>query len=182
MQPYFLGKPPARSEATIRPASLDDVVRMRILRLEALLDSPQAFGGDFEDNAARTLAWWGEKITLGAQDGSETMVVAKARGRLVGMSGMVRGRSRKARHIGMVYGVYVQPAWRSLGIGEALVSTCLEWGRENAVRVAQLGVAVGNTPAIRCYERLGFKVYGREQMAIHSNGCDIDEYLMDVIL
>ena len=93
MQPSLPGKPPARSEATIRPASREDVVRMRILRLEALLDSPQAFGGDFEENEARTLEWWGEKITRGALDGAETLVVAEARGRLVGMSGMVRGRS-----------------------------------------------------------------------------------------
>ena len=155
---------------------------MRILRLEALLDSPQAFGGDYEENEARTLEGWGEKITRGALGSSETMVLAEVRGRLVGMSGMVRVPSRKAWHIGMVYSVYVQPAWRGLGIGEALVSACLEWGREHGVRRAQLGVAVENTPAIRCYERCGFKVYGLEQMAIHWNGCDIDEYLMDVIL
>ena len=40
------------------------------------------------------------------------------------------------------------------------------------------GVAVGNTPAIRLYQKAGFEIYGTEPRALFVNGRYIDEHMM----
>jgi ribosomal protein S18 acetylase RimI-like enzyme len=173
--------PHNREEVLIRYARPEDAARLRILRLEALLDTPEAFGGDFQQNQARSTEWWATKIRLGLEQGSETMALAEAYDRLVGMTGIMRGNNSKSQHSGTIYSVFVQPEWRSLGIGSGLVQACLEWGKEHGLRITRLAVAADNLAAIRCYEQCGFKTYALEKKAIHWEGRDIDELFMDNI-
>jgi len=45
-----------------------------------------------------------------------------------------------------------------------------------------LGVAAVNRPAIKCYERCGFRTYGTEPRAVFYQGKYYDEYLMFIDL
>jgi RimJ/RimL family protein N-acetyltransferase len=104
--------------------------------------------------------------------------MAPAGGRLVGMAGLYREDRVRTRHSGTVWGVYTAPGWRGLHIAEAIIDACLDWGRERGVVVAKLGVNTANTPAIRCYTRCGFTVYGVEPKSIFYNSQYYDELLM----
>ena len=75
-------------------------------------------------------------------------------------------------------GVYVRSEWRGLWIADELIATCHEWARAQEIKILKLGVAATNTPAIRCYARCGFTVYGTEPQAIYVNGTMYDELLM----
>jgi len=44
--------------------------------------------------------------------------------------------------------------------------------------IVKLGVVTTNTPAIRCYARCGFTVYGVEPQVIHYEDVLYDELLM----
>jgi RimJ/RimL family protein N-acetyltransferase len=44
--------------------------------------------------------------------------------------------------------------------------------------VVKLGVITTNTPAIRCYARCGFTVYGIDPKVIYYDGVFYDELLM----
>lgn len=48
--------------------------------------------------------------------------------------------------------------FRRRGLVDALMSEVLELGRQRGRRVAQLTVMIGNTPAQRAYEKVGFRV------------------------
>lgn len=55
------------------------------------------------------------------------------------------------------------PEFRGRGIVQQLLLAILDRGRERGYRKAQIGYLLGNTPAQRCYERVGFEtVYERK--------------------
>ncbi len=160
----------------IRPAQETDAQAFRELRLEALSNHPLAFSADFADYADRPLQFWVDRIkNLGEED----MIFFALHGdALVGMCGIYREKSPKTRHYATIYGVYVRPDWRGLGIADELINRCEQWGKERGVLFARLGVATSNTAAIRFYTRCGFRPYGIEPQVIYYGGAYYDEFLM----
>jgi len=166
----------------IRQAVPDDSARLRELRIEALSDSPVAFSADLEAARAEPVESWSERLG-GYESGNLGLIcAAEVQDRLVGMCGLYCGDRPKTRHSGMIWGIYVSPGWRGLRIAEYLIQECLAWGQDHGVVVAKLGVNTSNIPAIRCYTRCGFSVYGIEPKAIYYEGVYYDELLMAVIL
>lgn len=165
-------------ELTIRQAGLDDAAQLRDLRLQALQDTPQAFGADFKTASERTVEWWEEEIRSGMENEERVIFLAQAGENLVGMTGIYRRNAPKSLHSGMIWGVFVQPSWRGLHLADAMIESCLGWGMARGVRIARIGVITTNTAAIRCYMRCGFEVYGVEPMAIYWGGRYYDELLM----
>lgn len=75
------------------------------------------------------------------------------RGRMVAVGGLNRDPYAGDPSIGRIRRVYVRPAWRRLGIGEALVAALIAEARESfaCVRLRSM-----NPAAAALYERLGF--------------------------
>jgi ribosomal protein S18 acetylase RimI-like enzyme len=55
-----------------------------------------------------------------------------------------------------LYGMWVDPAWRTRGVGTRLVHEVLGWAGSWGARSMVLGVTETNDGAARFYERLGF--------------------------
>lgn len=160
----------------IRPAQLEDAAAFRALRLQALRDHPVAFTADLTTNLERPMSFWEDRIR---GLGDETMIYFAAQGEaLVGMCGLHWDTSPKVHHSGLIWGVYVRPEWRGQKIAEALIEQCLDYGQARGMLVFKLGVAATNAPAIRCYLRCGFQVYGVEPQAVIYDGVVYDELLM----
>lgn len=162
----------------IRPIQASDLAAFRELRLEALLCHPQAFSADYQLNLDRPISYWQERIDSNLANPRQCIFVAAAGDALVGMTGIMREESPKTCHYANIWGVYVKASHRGLGLGERLMNACQDWAAEGGVRFIRLGVAVSNTPAVRCYQRAGYTIYGTEPASIHYQGQDIDEYLM----
>jgi RimJ/RimL family protein N-acetyltransferase len=160
----------------IREANIADALPFRELRLEALLNSPIAFSADYQKNLNHPTKYWED--LLSPHPDESTMFIAEFEGRLIAMTGVMRNNSPKTRHSAWVWGVYVNPNWRGLHLAEAIIHACIDWARARDVALLKLGVAAVNQPAIRCYERIGFKIYGTEPRAVLVDGKYYDEYLM----
>jgi ribosomal protein S18 acetylase RimI-like enzyme len=171
-----------KGEVNIRIATIEDATSLLALRLEALSMHPEAFAADVEKTAAGGEKAWAELITEYANTKSGAIVIARAGDELIGMSGIVRGHWPKTKHSGSLWGVYVKPDWREYKIGKAIVNYCIEWAIDNGVSVVNLGVNISNIPAIRCYSRCGFTIYGVEPKVIYHNCVYYDELLMVKIL
>ncbi len=169
-----------RGRILIREAQSSDAVPFRELRLGALQDSPIAFTADYQKNLNQPLKYWEDTLTM--QPDESTIFLATYEGDLIGMTGIARAGSPKTRHSTWIWGVYVKPEWRGLHIAEELIRSCFEWAKARNVTLAKLGVAAVNQPAIRCYERCGFKIYGTEPGAILYEGKYYDEHLMYCLL
>jgi RimJ/RimL family protein N-acetyltransferase len=169
-----------RGPIIIRQSSVTDAPAFRELRLNALLDSPTAFSMDYERSSKYPLKHWEDTLTM--DDNESAIFFAEREGRLIGMTGIVRGRSPKTRHAADIWGVFVSREWRGLHIAEELIASCKSWARARNIVILRLAVVATNRPAIRCYERCGFTTYGTEPLSLFYEGKYYDEYLMSTTL
>ncbi len=171
-----------KGPVTIRPAVTEDASALRRLRLEALRGHPDFFAADVAFTESESDESWAARIASYALENKALICVAEAGGVLVGMTGLGAGNWPKTRHSGVIWGVYVNPEWRSLHLAEALIEECFLWARQQDLTIVKLGVVTTNTPAIRCYTRIGFTVFGVEPQAICNDGVTYDELLMAKVL
>jgi ribosomal protein S18 acetylase RimI-like enzyme len=170
--------PTPKAPITIRTAVAEDAASLRELRLEALANHPTAFGADYAAAAADSPAVWVDRIAKYAAEDQGVIAVAAAGGQLIGLMGLYREHWPKTRHGGTLWGVYVKPEWRGLRVGEALVEECAAWARARGMTIIKLGVSTTNEPAIRCYTRCGFTIYGTDPKTLCLDGVYYDEFLM----
>jgi RimJ/RimL family protein N-acetyltransferase len=155
----------------IRRLTPADAALYRDIRLEGLRCNPEAFGSTFEDENARPLTFFSERLgssaAFGAFDESE----------IVGIAGLLIHEGQKEAHKGLLVGMYVRPSARKTGVGRRLVETIIDFACQR-VELIQLAVVSDNEQARRLYERLGFVEYGLEKKALKQDGHYYDEVLM----
>ncbi|WP_082171523.1 GNAT family N-acetyltransferase [Methylobacterium indicum] len=160
---------------TIRRLRAVDGPAYRSLRLEALERHPASFGTALEDVAGHGPDWFGlrleQSMTFGAFR-SDT---------LLGAATLVLQEGVKLRHKGDVTGVYIRGEARGLGLGAALLDRLVAEARPR-VEALRLTVEAENHAALRLYEGLGFRPYGRERRALKIGDRYHDEVLMELVL
>jgi RimJ/RimL family protein N-acetyltransferase len=156
---------------SIRLLTAADVSAYRALRHEALVNHPEAYASSAESFAAR-----GDE-DLEALLGQMAFFGVFADGSLGGIVAFGQTQGEREQHRGWLYQVYVQPRLRGTGASLALIETAVAHASS---RVIQLHLMVGahNTPAIRLYEKAGFKTYGTDPRCLLVNGRYIDEHMM----
>ncbi|HSM58480.1 MAG TPA: GNAT family protein [Candidatus Sulfomarinibacteraceae bacterium] len=162
---------------TIREARDADADALFELHLEALRANPTAFAADPQETAADRSGWIGRLKRNLAMDMGAICLAETSEG-IVGMSGIFRRTLAKMQHTATIWGTYVKPGWRGQGLGERLLQANLAWARRHRVHMVRLAVVATNVPAIRCYLRQGFAVYGVEPDALLHEGRYYDELWM----
>lgn len=160
---------------TIRSLVRDDATTYRELRLEALERHPEAFGSAFEDERVHPPEHFAERIV---GDPPKATFGAFEAERLVGMAGFYAHQGLKVRHGGVLWGMYVRPAWRGSGLAERLVRTVVDHARGHDIELLELTVAQENRAAAALYDRLGFTPFGVREDALKVNGRYVAEVLM----
>ena len=156
----------------IRQLGPDDTAAFRALRLEALLDSPEAFGGDHAEESQFPLEAFGKQITSNAIFGLFQDEI------LCGIVGLYWSTGAKVGHHAHLYSVYLTPAARGTGSSLPLIEAALEHAKALGKLQVALGVSIHNAPAIALYRKAGFEIYGTEPRSLYVAGRYIDEHLM----
>lgn len=157
----------------VRPIRPDEWRAYRALRLEALEDTPKAFGEDHADAKGYPDSSWKERFRTGA-----VYFGAFRDGQLLGTACYVRENGGRMRHRAGIYGVYISPVLRGSGASSQLMQAVLDHARAEGCLQVHLGVGAFNAAARKVYERLGFEPYGTEPRALIVDGEPIDEILM----
>ena len=161
----------------VRALGAADAEAYREIRLEALRQAPDAFASSYEEESARPIEVFRDRLA-GKFGGIVFGAFADGASEIAGTAGGVREDRLKTHHKLLLVGVYVRPIHRGRGLGERLVGRVLQHARElGDIRVVQLKVAIDNRPACALYERMGLSVYGIERKAIKLDGRYIDEEL-----
>ena len=159
------------ADATIRRLRSDDAASFRAIRLEALKANPELLRSTFELEDKLDVAWFAGRL-------EDAHVLGAFRdGELVGTAGFSIQQGQKNAHKGRLWGMYVRPSSRNLGVGRLLLNAVLEVAREN-VELIQLSVVRENRPARRLYESVGFLEFGVEIKASRYGDNYYDEALM----
>jgi GNAT superfamily N-acetyltransferase len=152
----------------VRATMAADWQILRDIRLAALRDAPDAFAVSYAEDAAVTEAQWRERA-----GGHWTMFLAFVPGLVAprpgeeqadeeqpaGMAGCFPAGAGSVHVVAM----FVRPAGRGLGVGEALIDAVLGWARAHDAASVDLWVTEANKPARRLYERCGFTPTGARQ-------------------
>ena len=157
---------------TIRRLTRDDVDAYRAIRIEALTVSPQSYGTSPENFARRSMESLRQQMEQMAFFGA-----VDATGALAGIVAYGRDVGERESHRGWLMQVYVKPSLRGSGAALALMDAAVEHARTEVIQV-HLMVGAHNAPAIRLYEKAGFKTYGTDPRCLYVNGRYIDEHMM----
>ena len=138
----------------IRAVRAGDASDLRELRLRALEDAPDAFGSSLELERDHPDSHWSELAALSELADTVVIFVAVDGDRWLGMAA---GRwYERDRGIAGLWGMWVDPALRRLGIGERLVDAVRGWAVSHDARFLRLGAITGEGDPSSFYERLGF--------------------------
>jgi len=85
------------------------------------------------------------------------------------------------RHCGEL-GMGIHKHYRGMGIGRQLITRTLQKAKEIGLERVELEVFASNTPAIRLYERMGFKVEGIKKKARKIDGKYDDLIMMALFI
>jgi len=121
----------------------------RELRLAALAEAPYAFGSQLVDWADAPEERWRERLSVP----TAYQVIASLDGTPVGMAGGFRADEPGVAEL---VSMWIAPAGRGQGVGDALMSAIEDWARRTGARVLRLSVVDGNDPAHNLYLRSGF--------------------------
>jgi GNAT superfamily N-acetyltransferase len=134
----------------------------RDLRLRALADSPDAFGGTLAEGIDRPDTEWSNRLASGADTRWNFPVVAELAGEAIGLAwGRIEPSEPEAAHL---YQMWVDPRFRRLGAGQMLLQAVIDWAKYANVRFLALGVTCGDSAARRLYSRAGFKAVGEPEL------------------
>jgi len=137
----------------VKQAVVGDVPKLRSLRLQALSDSPEAFGSTYERELARTDADWRRWLAPGVT------FILKRDGEACGLvAGVCDQLEASVVHL---MAMWVRPDARRTGGAELLIDSIKSWAWQGSATQVRLNVFESNSRARRCYEQAGFKATGR---------------------
>lgn len=90
------------------------------------------------------------------------VAVAELNGQLIGSGYAQRKASRhylEPEFHAFIGFLYVDPNYRGQGVNQKVLDHLFEWARQNNLPEIHLTVYPDNAPAIRAYEKVGFKPY-----------------------
>ena len=136
----------------VRQAARDDWPKLRAIRLEALRDSPDAFGSTYDLAAKLSQRQWSAMIER------TLYFLAERDGEVVGMVSGGYNDLNPDTH--WLYGMYVTPSARGSASASMLVDVVVEWAKSEGARELYLHVTSIAQRARAFYERMGFEATG----------------------
>ena len=149
------------------------------LRLEALKKYPKAFGTSLKEELKFKEKDWNNRTWTKNSD----TVFALDNNKLVGMVAYFVVDRLSQRHIANVVGMYVKEEYQNQGVGKKLLEAIFKKIKERGgVTKIKITVVTTNKPALKLYEKVGFKKTALLKKELKINGKYYDEYLMEMLL
>ncbi len=135
---------------SIREIQADDWVQFRTVRLQALQESPQAFGATY----AVTDEQWQGRARFYQEDAGTCFILGFENGMPVAMAGAYRDKNKSG--VAHLYSVWTAPDWRGKGVTQQLIEPLLRWARESNLPIMEAWVTAHNERALGFYRKAGF--------------------------
>jgi ribosomal protein S18 acetylase RimI-like enzyme len=163
----------------IRRLTEEDLDALWAIRLQALQDSPEAFGSTYEETIARGI----ESFRRRVGPGDHVFYLGAFDDELIGIVGFFREDGIKNRHKGNIVSMFVVPERQGQGVGKALMQEVIARAKQIAgLEQLILAVVTTNQPARLLYRSLGFQVYGTQLRTLKAGESYWDEDLMILYL
>ncbi len=146
---------------TVRRIQPSDAALLRQLRIDALTDSPDAFGATLAQTEAMSDEDWRVRAEWAAEGSQSVYFFAEtADGAVVGLVGGYRPADEPE-----LVSMWTAPAARGQGVAGALVDAVIDWAHATGASTLGLWVTRGNAAAEGLYRTRGFVADGTFQPA-----------------
>lgn len=148
-------------DIVIREATVDDATLV-VQFLRTMLEEMATMGGHPVANDSKAWSSFQEHIRLEMVKDERIFLIAENANEPVGLAeASIRSDMPifEPLHLLHIHAVYVLNAYRSKGIGQALLNAILAWGRDRGCKEVELNVLATN-PARALYKKVGFTVSG----------------------
>lgn len=156
-----------------------DAGEYRKLRLEALLNSPEAFNSSYGEvrrnsvNAYKVRFQSENPYNFGAFEDDL----------LIGVVTLVQETKQNIAHRTTIYAVYVTPHKRARGVGKQLLQSAVNYAKSlEGVEQVKISVAVKDETVKSLYYALGFVPFGTHKQAVKLGDFYYDEEHMIMVL
>ncbi|MDQ3098220.1 MAG: GNAT family N-acetyltransferase [bacterium] len=166
----------------VKPA-IEEWEGFRDVVLRSLKDSPQAFLNTYEEAASVPEDKWKNRIAGSLRGEVGVTLIAKHNGKIVGLVGVQFLQHVKMRHVAHVWGSYVDPEFRGLGIGRKLMDGIIGMSQAHpGIKKIKIEVIAEQLSAFELYKKLGFQLIGVSHGDLCVDGNYYDEILMEMML
>jgi ribosomal protein S18 acetylase RimI-like enzyme len=148
--------------------------RLRAIRLESIHHHNSAFAISQTQLLGLSHDQWEQACSQTTVGQSDAIFVAWHNHDVIGMVGMRIDPSPKMRHVGSIWGMYVNPMHRGNQVGSQLMQKIIAHGEQLGLHMLKLSVTTNQDAAIALYRRVGFERYAYEPALLHIDGVDID--------
>ena len=148
---------PATQQVLVRRIQVTEGVLFQQLQLEAIDDTPYAFGPIRERVQGATRAALARQAAHYATARTDAVFLAMQQSTPVGTASV----QWEAEQFWLSF-VWVRPAWRKSGLAQTLLAQAALWCRDTGVRTLYARVLDENPHALRFYQREGWQVVGQE--------------------
>lgn len=163
----------SRPSPTLEPINANNAMAFKAVRLNALLESPSAFGSTYAKESQFSDDDWLNRTTTWTSARSISYLAIYAGDACGIVAAFVEESDISKVHL---VSMWVAPTHRRCGIGRSLISAVVDWARERGALTVRLMVTSSNTSAIRFYERNGFSMTGNTEP--YPNDRSLVEYEM----
>ena len=148
----------------LRRLTAEDAQAFSTLRREVTADNPIPMGLTLEEELTRPMQGFRDQLSYPEPNAAFGAFV---RNKLVGSAAVAwPSKFPSSRHKVNLWGVFVSPRYRRLGIGRALVEEAVNHAHASGALRVNLMVFVPNKAAVNLYESLGFEHCGTEPESI----------------
>lgn len=138
------------TDVDVRPLGEEDWQQFRAIRLEALLESPEAFAADAEAEQDYTEDFWRERMQR------STRLVAERAGATVGVVSVGEGKGDDGK-VAEIFGLWVRPDARGTGVATRLVEAGAARARQDGRTHVAYWVGTDNGRAVAFASGIGFR-------------------------
>lgn len=154
----------------------DDAERFLEFRSQLLTHQEDSFRVSAIDDAATPIDAWRSRLKRG-----HVISALGMNDQWLGVGGLSRFEGEKLCHKGLIWGMYVEPSGRGLGVADEIMRHLIRYA-EGRMHHLLLTVIAKNLRARQFYERHGFEVYAVEPESIRLREGYADEALMRRLL
>ena len=162
----------------IRPVAAAEWPTYRAVRLQALQESPQAFGSTYAAESQKSDQAWQSQVENAMASGQDCVLFALDDQQVRGLIWCKLAATEAGT--ADIYQMWVAPAVRGSGAGHSLLHAAVRWARQKAVRRVRLGVTHADSPAMRLYRNYGFVPIGA--LAPLRAGSDLQAQTLELLL
>jgi RimJ/RimL family protein N-acetyltransferase len=140
---------------TIRRIKFGEAALYRSIRLEALMDSPEAFSTSYESALARAPDSWIIQADATAE-GKDRATFIAFQDRPIGLAALYRDGDYSTT--GELIQMWVAPEYRGGSLAADLLDHLFQWAAEHDFQLIRAQVTEGNPRALRFYLKYGFEL------------------------